>query len=122
VRVAACRVVAGIVVVYSGDLVAGWTWVATMSGLAKLVLVVLVVALLLVGLPVGMPMAAMPSCPQCVPAADAVCLLVAALATLVVLIPPQAAARRVGWLVVRAPACLWTRPLERPPQALPRLS
>jgi hypothetical protein len=121
VRVAACRVVAGIAVVYSGDLVAGWTWVATMSGLAKLVLVLLVVALLLVGLPVGMPMAAMPSCRSaCRPLTRSACSSrrwprwwCSSLA--------QAAARRVGWLVVRAPACLWTRPLERPPQVLLRL-
>ena len=89
-----------------------------MSRLVKVTLLVMV----LLGLPVGMPMASMASCPQCVLPAGAGCLLVAVLAMLAAFVAPVRSGRRGGWLVARVHACLWARRLDHPPQALLRLA
>jgi hypothetical protein len=88
-----------------------------MSGLLKVALVLVVLALVLVGLPIGMPM---PSCPQCVLPTGALCLLVALLATVAAVVVPGSTGGRVGWLSVRLHARLWVRRVDRPPQRLPQ--
>jgi hypothetical protein len=87
-----------------------------MTCLLKVALVLLVLALVLMGLPVGMPMA---SCPQCVLPAGVFCLLVALLATVAAVEVPDPAGRRAGMLSIRLRARLWGRRLDRPPQLLP---
>jgi hypothetical protein len=57
-----------------------------MSRLGKVALVLLVLALVVVGLPIGMPMA---PCPQCVLPAGAWCLLVALLTVAAVVLAPD---------------------------------
>jgi hypothetical protein len=84
-----------------------------MSWLGKGALVLLVLALVVVGLPVGMPMA---SCPQCVLPAGAWCLLTAAAAV----VAPDRTGGRVGLLALRLQARLWARRIDRPPQPLPQ--
>jgi hypothetical protein len=84
-----------------------------MSRLGKVALVLLVLTLLVVGLPVGMPMA---SCPQCVLPAGAMCLLVALLTAAAAVLAPVQTGGRMGVLALRLPAWLWARRVERPPQ------
>jgi hypothetical protein len=86
-----------------------------MSRLGKVALVLLVLTLVVVGLPVGMPMA---SCPQCVLAAGAMCLLVALLTAATAVIAPVRSGGRIGVLALRLQAWLWARRVERPPQVL----
>jgi hypothetical protein len=88
-----------------------------MSRLGKVALVLLVLALVLVGLPIGMPMV---SCPQCVLPAAALCLLVAVLATVAIEVP-NPTGRRAGLSSVRLRARLWARRVDRPPQLLSQL-
>jgi len=89
-----------------------------MSRLGRVALVLLVLALVVAGLPVGMP--AM-SCPQCVPPVGAWCLLVAALLTAAVtVVAPDRTGGRVGVLPLRLQARLWARRVDRPPQRLPQ--
>jgi hypothetical protein len=88
-----------------------------MSRLGKVALVLLVLALVVVGLPIGMPMV---SCPQCVLPAAALCLLVAVLATIAIEVP-NPPGRRAGLLSVRLRARLWARRVDRPPQLLSQL-
>jgi hypothetical protein len=78
---------------------------------------VLVLALLVMGLAVGMPMGAGAMCLQCVLPAGLVCVLVVLLSLAVV-----APKRSFGWvrgLPVRLPARLWACPIDHSPQALP---
>ena len=89
-----------------------------MSRLGKVALVLLVLALVLVGLPIGMPMA---SCPQCVLPAGALCLLVALLAAVAAVVVADRTGGRVGVLPVRLHARLWARRVDRPPQLLSQL-
>ena len=88
-----------------------------MSRFAKVTLLMLVLALLVVGLPVGMPMGAGAMCPQCVLPAGLVCMLALLLGLAVM------ALQRSGGPVRGAPvqlhARLWTRPIDHPPQVLP---
>jgi hypothetical protein len=86
-----------------------------MSRLGKVALVMLVLALVLAGLPIGMPMA---SCPQCVLPAGAWCLLVALLAVAAAVVVPDRPGGRVGLLAARLYARLWARRVDRPPQTL----
>jgi disulfide bond formation protein DsbB len=88
-----------------------------MTCLLKVVLVLVVLALVLVGLPIGMPMA---PCPQCVLPAGAFCLLVALLATVAAVQEPDPAGIRAGSASIRLRARLWGRRLDRPPQSLPQ--
>ena len=90
-----------------------------MSRLAKFALLVLVLALLVVGLPVGMPMGPVAMCPQCVLPTGLACVLVLVLG--LGLVAPLYSGGRVGWLPVRLRARLWACPIEHPPQALPSL-
>jgi hypothetical protein len=82
----------------------------------------LVVALVLLGVPLVMPMAMMPSamCPQCLPPAEVVGCL-AALLALVVVIGLGRWHRWVHLLHSRLRRLPWVRPIEHPPQLLPRL-
>jgi hypothetical protein len=93
-----------------------------MRRIAKVTPLVLVLALLVVGLPIGMPLetagtAAM--CPQCVLAAGLACMLAVVLGF--GLVAPQRPRRRAGWLRVRLYGRLWVSPIEHPPNALPSL-
>jgi hypothetical protein len=88
-----------------------------MSRLGRVAMVLLVLALVVVGLPVGMPMA---SCPQCVLPTGAMCLLVALLATVAALEVPDPTGSRAGWLSIRLRVRLWARRVDRPPQRLPQ--
>jgi hypothetical protein len=90
-----------------------------MSRLAK---VMLVAALGLAGLPVGMPVASVATCPQCLPPAGVVCLPAAPLVTAIALWVPYRSGKRPGWLQVWLRKRLWARPLDRPPQAPPRFA
>jgi hypothetical protein len=83
-------------------------------GKAALVLL-LVLAVVLAGLPIGVPMAA---CAQCVLPAGVLCLLVASLATVVV--AADGMGGRVGLLPVRVRVRLWARRVDRPPQPPPQ--
>ena len=85
-----------------------------MSRLAKLTLVVLVLALLMVGLPVGMPMGAAAMCPQCVLPTGLACMLVLVLGF--GRVASQRPSGRAGWLPVRLRVRLWACPMEHPPQ------
>jgi hypothetical protein len=85
-----------------------------MSRLGKVALVLLVLALVVVGLPIGMPMA---SCPQCVLPAGLACVLAAILG--LGLVAPARAGERAGWVAILLRAPLWADPIEHPPQALP---
>jgi hypothetical protein len=87
-----------------------------MSRFAKFMLLVLVLAVLVVGLPIGMPMEAAAMCPQCVLPAGLVCVLVLVLGF--GLVAPPRPGGRAGWLAVRLRARLWACPIEHPPQAL----
>lgn len=87
-----------------------------MSRLAKFTLLVLALALLVMGLPVGMPMGTAAMCPQCVLPAGLVCLLAVALG--VGLAMPPHSGGRVGWLPVQLRSRLWACPIEHPPQTL----
>jgi hypothetical protein len=84
-----------------------------MSRLGKVALVLLVLTLVVVGLPVGMPMA---SCPQCVLAAGAMCLLVVLLTAAAAVLAPVRSGGWIGVLALRLPVWLWARRVERPPQ------
>jgi disulfide bond formation protein DsbB len=88
-----------------------------MSRLGKVALVLLVLTLVVVGLPIGMPMA---PCPQCVLPDGAMCLLVALLTVAAVLAPDRTGGR-VGVPPLRLQARLWARRVDRPPQRLPQL-
>lgn len=88
-----------------------------MSRFAKFALLVLVLALLVVSLPVGMPMGTAAMCPQCVLPAGLACILAVLLGF--GLVVPQRPSGRAGWLAVRLRARLWACPIEHPPQALP---
>jgi hypothetical protein len=87
-----------------------------MSRLGKVALVLLVLALVVVvvGLPIGMPMA---SCPQCVLPAGLACVLAVILGF--GLVAPARSGERAGWLAILPRARLWAAPIEHPPQALP---
>jgi hypothetical protein len=87
----------------------------TMSRFAKVT--VLVLSLLVMGLPVGMPMGAWAMCPQCVLSAGLVCVLAVLLSLAVV--ASRRSGGRVRGLPVRLPARLWACPIDHPPQALP---
>lgn len=87
-----------------------------MSLLLKVTLVVLVLALLVVGLPVGMPMATGAMCPQCVLPAELACVLAVLLGF--GLVAPGRSGGRAGWLPVRLRGRLWVCSIEHPPQAL----
>jgi hypothetical protein len=90
-----------------------------MSRLGKVALVLLVLTLVVVvGLPVGMPMA---SCPQCVLPAGAMCLLVVLLTAAAAVLAPVGSGGRIGVLTLRLQAWLWARRVERPPQRLSEL-
>jgi hypothetical protein len=89
----------------------------TMSRFAKVTLLMLVLALLVVGLPVGMPTGAGAMCPQCVLPAGLVCMLAMLLSLAVMAL--QRAGGPVRGAPVRLHACLWTRPIDHPPQAPP---
>jgi hypothetical protein len=89
-----------------------------MSRLGKVAVVLLVLALVVVGLPVGMPMA---SCPQCVLSAGAWCLLVALLTAAAAVVASDRTGGRVGALPLRLRARLWAHRVDRPPQRLPQL-
>lgn len=86
-----------------------------MGRLGKVALVLLVLTLVVVGLPVGMPMA---SCPQCVLAAGAMCLLVALLTAAAAVVAPVGTGGWIGVLGLPLPVWLWARRVERPPQRL----
>jgi hypothetical protein len=88
-----------------------------MSRLGKVALVLLVLALVVVGLPIGMPMA---PCPQCVLPAGAWCLLVALLTVAAAVLAPDRTGGRVGVPPLRLQARLWARRVDRPPQRLPQ--
>ena len=88
-----------------------------MSRFAKVTLLMLVLALLVVGLPVGMPMGAGAMCPQCVLPAGLVCMLAMLLSLAVMAL--QRSGGRVQGAPVRLHARLWTRPIDHPPQAPP---
>jgi hypothetical protein len=90
-----------------------------MGRIAKFALLVLVLALLVVGLPVGMPMGTVAMCPQCVLPTGLACVLVLVLGFGLVA-PPRSGGRLV-WLTVRLRARLWACPIEHPPQVLPSL-
>ena len=88
-----------------------------MSRFAKVTLLVLVLALLAVGLPIGMPMSAGVMCPKCVLPTGPVCAL-AVLLSVAVLAPRRSG----GWVrgsLERLRAHLWACPIEHPPQAPP---
>jgi hypothetical protein len=89
----------------------------TMSRFAKVTLLLLVLALLVVGLPVGMPMEAGAMCPQCVLPAGLVCMLAMFLSFAVMAL--QRSGGQVPGAPVRLHARLWARPIDHPPQALP---
>lgn len=89
-----------------------------MRPFAKFTLLVLVLALLVVGLPIGMPMgtggtAAM--CPQCVLPVGLACILAVLLG--LGLVVPQRPGVRAGWVPVRLYGRLWACPIEHPPQS-----
>jgi hypothetical protein len=88
-----------------------------MSRLGRVALVLLVLALVVAGLPVGMPTM---SCPECVLPVGAWCLLVALLTAAVTVVAPDRAGGRVGVLALRLQARLWARRVDRPPQRLPQ--
>lgn len=88
-----------------------------MSRLGKVALVLLVLALVVVGLPIGMPMA---SCPQCVLPAGAWCLLAALLTAAAAVVAPDRSGERVGALPLHLRVRLWARRVDRPPQPLPQ--
>jgi hypothetical protein len=88
-----------------------------MSRLGKVALVLLVLSVVVVGLPVGMPTV---PCPQCVPPAGAWCLLMALLTATAALIALDGTGGRVGVLPVRLQARLWVRRVDRPPQPPPQ--
>jgi hypothetical protein len=88
----------------------------TMSRFAKVTVLVLVLALLIMGLSVGMPMGASAMCPQCVLPAGLVCVLAVLLSFVVA---PKRSGERVRAVPVRLPARLWARPIDHPPQTLP---
>jgi hypothetical protein len=88
-----------------------------MSRLGRVALVLLVLALVVVGLPVGMPTM---SCPQCVLPVGAWCLLVALLTAAVTVVAPNRTGGPVSLLALRLQAQLWARRVERPPQRLPQ--
>jgi hypothetical protein len=87
-----------------------------MSLLVKVTLLVLVLALLAVGLPVGMPMETRAMCPQCVLPAGLACVL--AVVVGFGLVAPGQSGGPAGWLPVRLRGRLWVCPIEHPPQAL----
>jgi hypothetical protein len=87
-----------------------------MSRVGKVALVLLVLALVVVGLPVGMPMM---SCPQCVLPVGAWCLLVVLTAAVAVTVPDRTG-RRAGVPPVRLQARRWARRVDRPPQRRPQ--
>jgi hypothetical protein len=89
----------------------------TMSRFAKVTMLMLVLALLVVGLPVGMPMGAGAMCPQCVLPAGLVCMLAMFLSLAVMAL--QRLGEQVRGASVRLHARLWARPIDHPPQALP---
>jgi hypothetical protein len=89
----------------------------TMSRFAKVAVPILVLALLVMGLPVGMPMGASAMCPQCVLPVGLVCVLAMLLSLAVV--APKRSGGRVRAVPVRLPARLWARPIDHPPQVLP---
>jgi hypothetical protein len=88
-----------------------------MTRLGKVALVLLVLVLVAVGLPLGMPMV---SCPQCVLPAGAMCLLLAVLTAAAAVVAPHRTGGRVGVLPVRLQARQWARRVDRPPQRLPQ--
>jgi hypothetical protein len=88
----------------------------TMSWFARAMLLVLVLALLVMGLPVGMPMGAGAMCPQCVLPAGLACVLAVLLGFVVA---PKRSGGPIRGLPVRLPARLWACPIDHPPQALP---
>jgi hypothetical protein len=88
----------------------------TMSRFAKPMVLLLVLALLVMGLPVGMPMGAGAMCPQCVLPAGLACVLAVLLSFVVA---PKRSFGRVRGLPVRLPARLWACPIDHPPQTLP---
>jgi hypothetical protein len=88
-----------------------------MSRFAKFM--VLVLAVLVVGLPIGMPMGTAAMCPQCVLPAGLACVLVLVLGF--GLVAPQRPGGRAGWLPVRLRAPMCACPIEHPPQAPPYL-
>jgi hypothetical protein len=90
-----------------------------LSRLARLTLLMLVLALLVVGLPIGMPMGAGAMCPQCVLPTGLACLFAVVLG--LGLVGPPRPGGRAGWLPVRLRGRLWACPIEHPPQALPSL-
>jgi hypothetical protein len=91
-----------------------------MSRFAKPMVLVLVLALLVMGLPVGMPMGAGAICPQCVLPAGLVCVLAVLLSFAVV--APKRSFGRVRGLPVQRPARLWACPIDHPPQLLPSVA
>jgi len=88
-----------------------------MSRFAKVALLVLVLALLVMGLPIGMPMADGATCPQCMLPAGLVCVLAMLLSFAVM--APDRSGGRVRGLPVQLLARLWACPIDHPPQALP---
>jgi hypothetical protein len=88
-----------------------------MTRLGKVALVLLVLALVVVGLPIGMPMA---SCPQCVLPGGAWCLLLGMLTAAAAVVVPDWTGGRVGVLPLRLQARLWARRVDRPPQRPPQ--
>jgi hypothetical protein len=86
-----------------------------MSRLGRFALVLVVLALVVVGLPVGMPIGTVAMCPQCVLPTGLACVLVLVLGF--GLVAPLCSGGRAGWLAVRLRARLWACPIEHPPQA-----
>jgi hypothetical protein len=99
--------------------IGSWTIRLLMRRFAKFTLLVLVLALLVVGLPIGMPMGTVAMCPQCVLPTGLACMLAVVLGF--GLVAPQRPAGRAGWLPVRLRARLCACAIEHPPQALPSL-
>jgi hypothetical protein len=89
----------------------------TMSRFTKVTLLMLVLALLVMGLPVGMPTEAVATCPQCVLPAGLVCMLAVVLSFAVMAL--QRSGGPVRGVPVQLHARLWTRPIDHPPQVLP---
>lgn len=91
---------------------AAWMVPVMMRWFAKVTLLVLVLALLVV----GMPMGAGVMCPQCVLPTGQLCALAVLLS--VAVLQPQRSGWRVRWPLDRLRARLWACPIDHPPQGL----